>query len=153
MNSKEYQATVFPIKTENGISYMATFVDVPGCVGGGDSPIEALQEAYENLDFHLECLAEEGKPIPVPSKEIDFSGKFVVRTTKSMHEKLYKSAKAEGVSMNSYINYLLSANYHKYEILNDIKNCISDSMQSTFADYRTMRSVGNFDRTFKPFRA
>ena len=37
-----------------------------------------------------------------------YSGKFVIRLPKSLHAKLVREAKKEGVSLNTYVMYKLS---------------------------------------------
>lgn len=49
----KYRVLIEQIDTTDGVSYIAKFPDVRGCVGGGDTPMEALEEAYDNLKFHL----------------------------------------------------------------------------------------------------
>ena len=102
---KNYRATVSSIETTDGIEYYAEFPDVPGIVGGGVTPAEAVKEAYENLEVHLEFLAEDGMEIPKPTIFPDdaFSGKFVTRISKTLHKRAKMLAEAEGISLNSLI--------------------------------------------------
>ena len=45
-----YEIRVFPLKAADGsIYWTARFPAVDGCVGGGDTPAEAIAEANENL--------------------------------------------------------------------------------------------------------
>jgi predicted RNase H-like HicB family nuclease len=41
--------------------------DLPGCVALGDTESEALNEMRRAIEFHLEGLRSDGKPIPHPS--------------------------------------------------------------------------------------
>lgn len=43
-----------------------TFPDVPGCVAAADTMDALLQQAAEALAFHLEGMAEDKQPMPVP---------------------------------------------------------------------------------------
>jgi predicted RNase H-like HicB family nuclease len=50
---------VFPKKADDGTTYWtATFPSVPGCMGGGDTPEEAVKEAMENFTVYTEFLKE-----------------------------------------------------------------------------------------------
>ena len=57
-----------------------TFPDVPGCVTAADTLDELLQQAAEALSFHLEGLAEDKRPMPVPHKleELQANPEFAV---------------------------------------------------------------------------
>jgi antitoxin HicB len=103
----KYQARVFPITCADGtISYGAEFTEIDGCVGGGDTPEEAIREAYENLEVHLEVMREKGLTIPQPLA--NYSGKIVLRISKTTHQKAVELARAEGMSLNSFIDEALS---------------------------------------------
>ncbi|HJS49814.1 MAG TPA: type II toxin-antitoxin system HicB family antitoxin [Gaiellaceae bacterium] len=47
-------------------NYSAWSPDVLGCVATGDTIEECVAQMKEALAFHLEGLAEDGDPIPVP---------------------------------------------------------------------------------------
>ena len=50
--------------------YGVTVPDLPGCFSAGGTMDEALQEAVEAIETHLEGLLLDGEPIPAP-KSID----------------------------------------------------------------------------------
>ena len=47
-------------------SYGAHVPDLPGCIAVGDTEEEVLTLIREAIEFHLEGLAQDGQPIPVP---------------------------------------------------------------------------------------
>lgn len=47
--------------------YSVTVPSLPGLFTQGDTVEEALANAREAIAFHLECLREEGEPIPEES--------------------------------------------------------------------------------------
>ena len=51
-----------------------------------------------------------GNPIPEPSDraDVNYSGKFLMRVPKRLHAGLAHVAKAQGVSLNQYVLYLLT---------------------------------------------
>ncbi len=79
--------------------------------GVGESPQEAIEELN---DFRIEIIEgwlEQGLPVPEPSATTDeFSGKFVVRLPKELHQLLAEKAKRDGSSLNQYVVYLLARN-------------------------------------------
>jgi len=52
-------------------SYGAYVSDLPGCVAVGDTREEAMQLIREAIEFHLEGLREDGRPVPPPSSSIE----------------------------------------------------------------------------------
>jgi len=62
----------FPVvlHTDDGIHYGVVVSDLPECLSGGDGIDDALASARETIDFHLECLLEEGGEIPPPMGDI-----------------------------------------------------------------------------------
>ncbi|WP_307189061.1 toxin-antitoxin system HicB family antitoxin [Caldicellulosiruptor sp. F32] len=58
----------------------------------------------------IETAREKGRQIPPPDeyKEEEYSGRLVLRIPKSLHKRLAEEAKKEGVSLNSFIQHLIS---------------------------------------------
>lgn len=44
--------------------YGVTVPDLPGCFSAGDTVEDALKQAREAIEFHIECLLLDGDPIP-----------------------------------------------------------------------------------------
>jgi len=59
---KRYTVVLIPEAEDGG--YSVTVPALPGLFTQGESRDEALEAAKEAIAFHLECLAEEGAPIP-----------------------------------------------------------------------------------------
>ncbi|MHA1845695.1 MAG: toxin-antitoxin system HicB family antitoxin [Promethearchaeota archaeon] len=83
------------------------------CRGEGKTPEEAL-ESLENERFDLiAILLEKGQSVPEPTStedELNASGKFLVRTSPFIHQRLLKLAKEMKISFNLLINQLLAQN-------------------------------------------
>ncbi|MBS6829194.1 MAG: type II toxin-antitoxin system HicB family antitoxin [Desulfovibrio sp.] len=62
-----YYAGFIPV---DGV-YAVLFPDLPGCNSQGDSLEEAFSMAAEALAGYLECLADDGDPIPIPSSRAE----------------------------------------------------------------------------------
>lgn len=62
MNQIQYMVVV-----EKGITSYGVYVpDLPGCIAVGETKEEALSLMREAIEFHIEGLREQGKPIPQP---------------------------------------------------------------------------------------
>ena len=53
-------------KGEDGQSYGVIVPDIPGCFSAGDTIEDALHQAREAIEGHLQLLAEDGLKIPKP---------------------------------------------------------------------------------------
>ncbi len=98
--SLKYPVTIYAAP-EGG--FVAEIEDLPGCLAQG----ETLGEAYELIEearrMWLEVAYEDGQDIPEPRGEQEYSGKFFIRAPRSLHRKLDRLAKREGVSLNQYL--------------------------------------------------
>ena len=123
----QYPVAVHQIETEKGYEWIAEFPDVKGCVGGGDTPEEAVCEAYENLEIHLEFLREEGLPIPMVSNNSikSYNGKISLRVSKSLHESLSKCAEEEGISNNQFIVEAIAEKVGKEKAITSLQKAIT----------------------------
>ena len=96
----KYPVTIH-VAPEGG--FVAEIEDLPGCLAQG----ETLDEVYELIEearkMWLKVAWEEGLDIAEPRSEEEYSGKFFIRATKSLHRKLDQMARREGVSLNQYL--------------------------------------------------
>jgi predicted RNase H-like HicB family nuclease len=53
-------------------NYSAYVPDLPGCVSTGGTVQEVEDRIREAIQFHLEGLREDGRPVPVPSSRVDY---------------------------------------------------------------------------------
>ena len=74
----------------------------------GDSPEEAADLVLDALSGWLEIALEDGRPIPEPQASEAYSGRFVVRVPRTLHQQLVEAAEQEGVSLNQFINVALA---------------------------------------------
>ena len=53
-------------------SYGAYVPDLPGCVAVAETEKEVLDLIHEAIEFHIEGLREENKPVPPPHSDVRF---------------------------------------------------------------------------------
>ena len=124
--------TIEVIPDEN--CFFIKIKELEGCISQGDTIEEAFIMIKDALSSWLEVAIEEGDEIPLPEsmQEYKHSGKMSLRMPKSLHKKVAKEAKKEGVSLNSYIVSCLSES----NTLNMIKR-IYKSPENISADVQT----------------
>lgn len=106
--------TRYPLEifwSEEDKGFIAEAPDLPGCSAWGATESNAAREAQRAMVAWLEAAHAAGREIPEPTtvEPLDrYSGKFVVRVPRSVHARLARKAKQEGVSLNQLISSVLS---------------------------------------------
>ena len=86
--------------------------ELPGCVAHGKDNIEALRELDSMKRLWIEDCLESGQRVPEPRPEESLpSGKWVQRVPRTLHAKLSRAAKEEGVSLNQLVTSILSERF------------------------------------------
>ena len=101
-----YPFTIY--RAEEG-GYVGEIEDLPGCITEGDTLEEVLQRIEDARRAWIEVAYEDGMEIPLPRTEQEYSGRFIVRIPKYLHRRLAEQATREGVSLNQYVETILSA--------------------------------------------
>ena len=113
MNLQDYKALPYTrlvqeMNDESGHYFYGRILELDGCQSTGDTLDELYQNLNEALEGYIEVKLENGLKIPEPEMVNEYSGKFVVRIPKSLHQKLAIEAKNEGVSLNQLAVYKLA---------------------------------------------
>lgn len=101
----QYPLTLYPA-SEGG--YVAQIKDLPGCLTQGETLDETIANINEARELWIETAYEAGDDIPLPSTDDPYSGKRILQVPKSLHNLLAEKADRENVSVNQYIESLLS---------------------------------------------
>ena len=96
------------ITREDETTWFARVVELPGCMTEGDTPEEAADMIQDALAAWLEVALEDGRPITEPQATEAYSGRFVVRVPRTLHQQLVEAAEQEGVSLNQFVNVTLA---------------------------------------------
>ncbi len=138
--SLDYRVLVEP-QQEDDEKWFIAYAEELGkysCFGRGETPEEAMRDFYEQKDDFMEYLYKSGKKIPEPKEYVTprYSGFFNVRTSPQIHAELVRQAKERNISLNLYLNQILSqaivGNQYAFDLnnvmkeLKEIKNKIDD---------------------------
>jgi antitoxin HicB len=103
-----YPIEVFWSEEDEG--YIAIAPDLPGSSAWGKTEADAIEELHTAIELWIKAARKAGNPIPRASDraDVNYSGKFLMRVPKRLHSELAHAAKAQGVSLNQYVLYLLT---------------------------------------------
>ena len=133
-----YSISLRRLEEDEGGGWLAEIPGLPGCMSDGETTEEALINIQDAKLCWLESALAQGVQVPLPRKQIDeqYSGKFTLRIPKTMHRMLAMAAKEEGVSLNQYIQNLLSFGFGQVTA-----NIVPDNKQ-------IIVSINHYDGTY-----
>lgn len=108
METPTYPFELTLLDAEDGLGYLITFPDLPGCLSDGETVEEAIRNGADAEKAWLQAARKWGDPIPQPGQGRGKTGEFRTRVPKSLHTKLARQAEIEGVSMNTLAVALLA---------------------------------------------
>ncbi|MCB0124996.1 MAG: toxin-antitoxin system HicB family antitoxin [Caldilineaceae bacterium] len=82
----------------------------PGLMLGGvqgDDEVQVYRELCEAVEEWIEIYQQDGAPLPPFTAPKEYSGKFMLRLTPELHERLAIRALIEGDSLNNYCKKIL----------------------------------------------
>jgi antitoxin HicB len=89
--------------------FIARIQELDGCIADGQDEMEAIAHLEFAKRSWLQAALEAGRQIPLPESTEELpSGKFLTRVSRSMHQELSETARAEGVSLNALVNIALA---------------------------------------------
>ena len=97
MKLDDYAIRIEPLPREEGGGFLVTVPDLPGCVADGETVDAAIAEAHDAFKAWAAAEQQDKGTLPTPKT---YSGQFVQRIPKSLHQRLATRAAAEGVSLN-----------------------------------------------------
>jgi predicted RNase H-like HicB family nuclease len=65
---QDYEVDIFPLSAEDGGGFAAVVPELPGCRSDGDTPQEALDNAYDAIACWIEAAREMGRVVPAPRR-------------------------------------------------------------------------------------
>ena len=103
-----YSRLVQEMNDESGHYFYGRILELDGCQSTGDTLEELYESLNEAMEGYIEIKLENNLPVPTPESAEKYSGKFVVRLPKSLHQRLVIEADKEGISLNQLALYKLA---------------------------------------------
>lgn len=107
--SSGYAVMVEPLSDADGGGWMASIPALPGCMGDGETPEEALADVEKAMAEWIDAAHQAGRDVPGPLA----LGQWRQRVPRSLHEKLKLVAASEGVSLNAWVANILAESVGK----------------------------------------
>ena len=103
-----YIRLVQEMNDESGHYFYGRVLELDGCQTTADTLAELYANLNEIMESYIEIKLENNLHIPIPETADKYSGKFVVRLPKTLHQRLAIEANKEGVSLNQLALYKLA---------------------------------------------
>lgn len=103
-----YTRLVQEMNDESGHYFYGRILEFDGCQSTSDTLNGLYESLNEAMEGYIETKLENNLPVPAPGASNNYSGKFVVRLPKSLHQRLAIEAEREGVSLNQLALYKLA---------------------------------------------
>ena len=68
MKPQDYEVDIMPLSEADGSGFAAVVPKVPGCRSDGETPQQALDNAYDAIDCWIEGAQELGRAVPQPRR-------------------------------------------------------------------------------------
>ena len=121
----------FVVRESDG-EYEITFPELRGCRTSGKTLEEALGNVQEAKEVWMGGMLICGGHIPEPSGNLDYSGRFVIRCTHSLHKALSQTATLEGVSLNQLVVQTLAEKVGRGQTRDQYKKALDDLRAMSF---------------------
>lgn len=95
--------------SEEDREFVATCAEFPSLSWLAPDQVDALRGLKDIVAGVVADLKKIGEPVPEPMAERKYSGRFVVRTTSTLHRRLAIEAAEKHVSLNRYVTLKLAA--------------------------------------------
>lgn len=103
-----YTVEVFRDDSDDVPGYVARVIELPGCITQADSFAELELMLEDAMRLWIEVTLEDGREVPTPQREVEYSGEFVVHVPRSLHRRLVETAIRDGVAVDAFVTMALA---------------------------------------------
>ncbi len=124
-----YSILLHEVEDEGEKFWIAEVPELPGCKSHGSTVEEAVKSVEEaRKDWILDSL-KKGEEVPTPVERDRYSGRMLVRMSRSLHRSLALIADAEKLSLNQLIVTMLAKEAGRLNILNRVEDKVDSLLQ------------------------
>ena len=124
-----YSILLHEVEDEGEKYWIAEVPELPGCKSHGSTVEEAVKSVEEaKKDWILDSL-KEGEEVPTPVERDRYSGRMLVRMSRSLHRSLALIADAEKLSLNQLIVTMLAKEVGRLNVLNRVEDKVDSLLQ------------------------
>jgi len=124
-----YSILLHEVEDEGEKFWIAEVPELPGCKSHGSTVEEAVKSVEEaKKDWILDSL-KEGEEVPTPVERDRYSGRMLVRMSRSLHRSLALIADAENLSLNQLIVTMLAKEAGRLNVLNRVDNKVDSLLE------------------------
>lgn len=114
-DAEAYSILIIKKFIDDEVIYEASVAELPSLIDYAESHEIARKKIIESIEMAHDFFVSENKEFPLPtqitnSKLEQYSGRLTLRISKKLHADLVNNAEANGISLNLYINNILSEN-------------------------------------------
>ncbi len=124
-----YSILLHEVEDEGEKYWIAEVPELPGCRSHGSTVEEAVKSVEEaKKDWILDSL-KEGEEVPTPVERDRYSGRMLVRMSRSLHRSLALIADTEKLSLNQLIVTMLAKEVGRLNVLNRVEDKVDSLLQ------------------------
>jgi len=90
--------------------FSGRILEFPGCYSRGETIEEASRNLEDAAESWIMAAQNQCLSIPEPRGGNEYSGRFVLRLPRTLHESYALRAQVEGISLNQLLVYVLAKN-------------------------------------------
>lgn len=117
-----YSILLHQVEDEGKKYWIAEVPELPGCKSHGSTVQEAVESVEEAKKDWIADSLERGEDVPVPVERDRYSGKMLVRMSRSLHRALSLMAESEKLSLNQLIVTILAKEVGRLSVLNRVED-------------------------------
>jgi antitoxin HicB len=124
-----YSILLHEVEDEGQKYWIAEVPELPGCKSHGSTVEEAVKNVEEAKKDWISDSLKSGEEVPTPTERDRYSGKMLVRMSRSLHRSLALIADAENLSLNQLIVTMLAKEVGRLDVLNRVENKVDSLLQ------------------------
>jgi predicted RNase H-like HicB family nuclease len=101
--------------------YTAEILEFPGCVSEGETEKEAMDNLANAALAWIEASQKQGKEIPAPRGDYDYSGRVALRLPASLHRQAALLAARDQTSLNQFFVSSIAASVGALDMYQKVK--------------------------------